>query len=796
MKKTEISLAEIIRVLFRRKWIIIFSILLFLIGAIIYNSLTKPLYQSTVLIKKEANIEGNIQQDRIENLVALKTQDELETEMQLVQTRNVLNNLISELSLNVKVKKIEEQDGTVTIIDLPVSEYRNTLNLSEFPSDFPQINVINIGLKTTESGFIISQNQNGVVELLDFESGKSLKDFKKITNLSYDDWILDYSWPNKAGKIYFETIDYNDLFEELNSNIFTSKRIKTNIFEVGVRFNYPYTTKLLANTLADKFRESRVSLQKENIKYTVSFIDERLQEVASKLEAAENELSEFKSTEQIAEIDEQSKQVVEFLSNLENEKLSNDLELGIFNNRLNSIKNEMKQDGFIDQTYLTPEQYQTQSSPFPGLMADLTNLELQKLELLQKRTEVHPDVVILTEQIQRVKAELTKYNKSTVKAYEIMAKSLSNKKKELNSLIAKYSNKLEQLPSQQSDLASLIRNRDSHEKMYTLLLEKREEMRLAELSKMQDITILDPAVEAIKPVSPNKKLNILFAGLLGLIFGFFGVLVAQTNDNKIGDVWDIENNFNFPVLTVIPPYDKETNNLVSTSELVKDRFVTMMDERYKYKEAFRRLETKLVSKIEGKPKKLMLTSCEENAGKTSAASNLAITMAQSGKKVLLVDCDIKNPSISELFGLPKYSSGLIDYLIGKSETPNVYKPVKLTNDSNILINLDILPTGEFSNISGEVLSSEKMRKLISNLEYYDFIIFDTPPITRLSDAISLGRIIKDTLLVVRPGQTVKESIDWAVAELKTSETNFHGVIVNDCKVSRDNFKYQYGYERH
>jgi capsular exopolysaccharide synthesis family protein len=362
-------------------------------------------------------------------------------------------------------------------------------------------------------------------------------------------------------------------------------------------------------------------------------------------------------------------------------------------------------------------------------------------------------------------------------------------------MISKYTSKLEQLPGQQATLASLIRNRDAHEKMYTLLLEKREEMRVAELSKMQDIIVLDPAVEGIKPISPNKKLNLLFAGLFGLIFGFFGVLIAQTSDNKIGDIWEIENNFNFPILTVIPPYDKKMKINMAESDLIKDRFVSMMEEHFKYKEAYRRLETKLVSKIAGKPKNIMITSCEENAGKTSAACNLAITMAQSGKKVLLVDCDIKNPSLSEQFGLPKYSSGLIDYLLDKTETPNIYKPVKLTNNSEILLNLDILPTGEFSNISGEILSTERMKKLLSSFEYYDFIIYDTPPITRLSDALALGRIIKDTILVIRPGQTVKESINWAIAELRTSEINFHGAIINDCEVRRDNFKYQYGYER-
>lgn len=795
MKKTEISLAEIIRVLLRRKWVIIASVIFFIICAFIYNSFKKPVYQSSVLLKKETYVENDKQQDIIDNLVALKSQDELETEMQLVQTRNVLNSLISELSLNVLISKIEAHDGTETIIDLPLIEYQNTLALGEFPSDFPVINKLDVGLKTTKSNFIINQNASGSIDILENRIDSNIKINNNGSNKNIEEWLLDITFPsNTISKIYIEIYDYNEIYEETSLNLFTAKRVKTNIFEVGVNSNYPYSAKQIANTLAEKFRDSRIALQKDNIKYTFSFIDDRLKEVSKKLADAENELSKYKSSEQIAQIDEQSKKTVEFLSNLENEKLKNDLELALYENRLNSIQSQMKRDGFIDQTFLTPEQYQTQDSPFSGLLADLTSLELQKLEMLQKRTEIHPDVVKLTEQILRVKAELTKYNKSTVNAYQIMSNSLNNKRKEINSLIAKYSNKIEALPNQQANLAGLIRNRDAHEKMYTLLLEKREEMRVAELSKMQDIIILDHAVEPIKPVSPNKKLNLLFAGLFGLVFGFFGVLIAQMNDKKINDVWEIENNYNFPILSVVPPYEKKLNNLISKPELVKDNFVTMMDEQFRYKEAYRTLETKLASKISGLPKRVMITSCEENAGKTSVCSNLAITIAQSGKKVLLVDCDIKKPSIAEQFGLPKYSSGLLDYLTEKTETPNIYKPVKLTKNSDLLVNLDILPTGEFSNISGEILASDRMKKLLINLEYYDFIIFDTPPITRLSDALSLGRIIKDTVLVVRAEQTIKESINWAISELRTSDINFHGVVVNDCEVKRNSYKYQYGYK--
>ncbi len=794
MKKSEISIPEIISVIFRRKWIIVIAVVLSILAALLYNFIKDPVFQSSVLLKKEIIFDKNTQQDRIQSILALRSQDELETEMQLVHTRNIINRVIDELSLNIFISKIIEQDGTVTIIDLPLSEYKNNFNLELYPKSFPQINDIDIGLRTVKSDFIIKKNDKEGFNLLNKKNKNILSDSKKISDIPKSDWKLDFIWPNEnIGEIHFKTLDYNDVYKNLSSNIFTDKKIKTNIFEIGARSNYPHLTKQIANQLADKLKESRVGLQKENIKYTFNFIDERLQEVSEKLSNAENELSYFKSQEQIVQIDEQSKKLIEFISNLESVKFENDLELSQYNNKLENISKKIRTDGYIDQTYLTPEKYQNISSPFSNLLDKLSKLEVKKLDLLQKRTELHPEVVLLTEQIGKIKQELNKFNKNTVEAYKIITNTLDKKKQDINSLILKYSAKLENLPNQEAKLASLIRKRDAYEKMYTLLLDKREEMRVAELSRMQDLIILDYAVEATKPITPNKLINLLSATIFGVILGLFGVLIAQVSDQKVNDVIEIERDFNYPILSVIPPYEKDLEKTISSSERVKDKFVTMMDDQFRYKEAYRTFETKLTSKLSGSPKKIMITSCEENAGKTSAAANLAISAAQSGKKVLLIDCDIKNPSIAEVFGLPKFSSGLVDYLIEKTDTPNIYKPVKLTNDSNLLLNLDIIPTGVFTNISGEILASETMSKLIDNVDYYDFVILDTPPITRLSDALSLGRIVKDTVLVVRAGQTVKESISWAISELNTSDINFHGLLVNDCNVKSNSYKYQYGY---
>ncbi|MCB9211164.1 MAG: polysaccharide biosynthesis tyrosine autokinase [Ignavibacteriales bacterium] len=792
--KTDISLKEILRVLSQRKFIILAIILLSIIAAFLFNIFKSPVYQSSVLLKKEI-LSDQKDDDIIRSILSGRTQDELETEMQLVTTRQVLDKVIDELSLNININKIVEADGTVTVIDLPLSEYQHKYELNDYPATFPEISSLCIGLYTKPAEFKILGKSNNDIDIINSYNERVINDGKTYSNISSSEWKVNVSWKSNSlgSEIHFESLDYNDVLDNLYQNVFTEKKIKTNIFELFARSNYPYTTTEIANVLAEQYRQSRIDIQKDNIKYSFKFIDDRLKEVAHNLENAENDLSYFKSTEKIAQIDEQSKQLVTFLSNLESEKLKTDLSLGEYKNKLRSIEKQMVDDGYVDQTYLTPEQYSSYDSPFMNLLKELTNAELKRIELLQKRTEMHPDVILIDEQISRIKEELSKYNNNTLTAFRIISNSLKNKQENINSIIAKYSADLEKLPEQESKLASLMRQKEAYEKMYTLLLQKREEMRVAELSKLQDIIILDKAIEPIKPIAPNKKLNLLFASLFGLLLGIVGAFVFHYNDKKVSDIYDIEREFSFPILSVIPPYEKDIANTVAKTDTVRNRFVSMMDDKLRYKEAYRTLESKLSAKIKDLPKKVMITSCEEDAGKSTVSSNLAITIAQSGKKVLLIDCDIKKPSIAEAFGLPKYSSGLIDYLTEKTETPNIYKPIKLTTNSNLLMNIDILPTGVFSNISGEILASDRMKQLLSSLEYYDFVILDTPPITRLSDALSLGRIVKDTVLVIRSGQTEKESISWAVNELKTTDINFLGVLVNDCEVKGSSLKYQYGY---
>ncbi len=791
MKKTEISLTEIFRIIKRRKNILIIAILLSVLAALLYNIFKKPVYRTSVLLKKEQFVESTTNQDQVKNILIPQSQDVLETEMELVKTRKVLTSVIDKLSLNVYVAEIILPDGTSEKINLPLLEYQNNYMYKYDHNLYPKINTFNIGVKTKHAKFEAKNDNANTFAIIETESSPK----GKYSELDQSEWVVDIEWPNTESKseIIFETQDYNKVLNSLDKSVGVFKRIKTNIFEISVESESPYAAKTIANTIAKEFREKRMLLQKDNIHTSFNFIDDQLKEISLKLENAENELSYFKAKEKLISVDKRSKSIIDFLSRLETEKLKTDLELTLYKTKARNIAKEVVREGFVDQTYLTPEKYQSTDSPFSNLMKELSTLELKKIEMLQKRKEIHPDVVLLTEQINKVKKELSKFNHNTITAFNIMITALQNKLNSLNGLIYKYSRDLENLPEQENQLASLLRQKNVFEKMFTLLLNKREEMRISELSKLQDIIILDYAEEPIKPISPNKKMNLILGALFGFIVGFVGMFIKDFTNNKVNDVYELERDFDFPILSVIPPYEKSLSKKITTTESISGRFVTMMEDKLNYKEAYRTFETKLTTLISSEPKSVMITSCEENAGKSTAAANLAITVAQSGKKVLLIDCDIKKPSLAELFGLPKYSSGLVDYLTEKTDTPNIYKPIKLTKNSNLLMNIDIIPTGVFSNVSGEILASERMKKLLNNLDNYDFVILDTPPVTKLSDALSLGRIVKEAVLVIRPGRTIKESISWVIKELKSSGVNFLGVLVNDCEVKKESYKYQYGY---
>ena len=281
MKKTEISLTEVFRIIKRRKNILFISVLLSIVAALLYNTFKKPVYATSVLLKKENVVDNNNNRDEVKNILLAQSQDALETEMELVKTRKVLNSVIDKLSLNVYISKIVFPDGSSQTLNESLLDYQNNYRLKYDHNLYPKINAFNIGIKTKDAKFVAKNNLKNSFSIIESKNNSSQNNNHKYSELDQSEWNVDIEWPNTESKseIIFNTIDYNKVITSLDKSIGVFKRIKTNIFEISVESQSTYAAKEIANTIANEFREKRLLLQKDNIHTSFKFIDNQLKKI-------------------------------------------------------------------------------------------------------------------------------------------------------------------------------------------------------------------------------------------------------------------------------------------------------------------------------------------------------------------------------------------------------------------------------------------------------------------------------------------------------------------------------------
>ena len=817
----EKTLVEIFHIIYKRKWIIILSVSVALTVAYLYSLRSIPLYQSTVILKKEMAAKSSLDGGLME-IVRMQTQDEVETEMELVRTVEVLSNVVKELNLFIHYDKLITSTGKTIILNKSLFEYSNLkINLNQLPFPLPKFVSVKLSDFEQSAHYYIARENEEHYNIYDAHSerliqtvktnetdsssvdessresfggisdslGSLLKSNSLYFKTSTADIKLNWSKVPIGSKFYFTLNSFNGAIAGLNSQISIGRTGKTNLFSVSITSPSPYAAALLANTLVDKFRESRIEQQKQAIRYSFNFIDNQLQEMQLKLREAEDNLSDFKSNSQITTIDASAGEVVRFLSTLEAEGMNIELKLNEYRNKLGDMKKQMETSGYFDQQFLTSEGSEsgTSGTPFAALLSQISDLELQRLELLQKRTESHPDVISLDNQINMARQTLSSYNQNTLAAYDILINTLDKKRLDVNNLISKYEVKLEMLPGQENRFARLLREKSVYEKMFTLLLDKREEMRMAELSKLQDIVIVDPAREPVLPKGPKKLFTLLVACILGSFIGILAIFVLELNNSKYVNLDEIEQDFNIPMLSIIPKYTRTIKKKIAKAVDVREKLVNLIDDQSGFKETYSLLRTKLELQLFDKKKIFMITSCEEDTGKSTIVSNLATSFAQNSKRILVIDCDLRKAGLSRIFGLVNEKEGLIDYL-SKGTLPKIHTRVSKL--------IDILPSGGIISDSSNLIDSERMANIFNLIDtsIYDFIIIDTPPVTRAVDTLILGKYFKDVVLILRPNLSLKENVKAGLQDLAEARIKIRGLVANAGEIEKSYYyKHRYGY---
>ncbi len=520
------------------------------------------------------------------------------------------------------------------------------------------------------------------------------------------------SLDQKLGKKKGQQPNFNATVNGLRQAIKVSEvGKKTNIINVSYTHTDPVLARDIVNTLVQVYLDQSLSSKTEEASRTVTFIEEQLKGTRTELEQSEKNLQSYKSTTGVVKLDTEAEELIKKLSDIEKERAAVILQRKQTEFALTALQ-EAARKGEI----YAPVGFR--DDPQISAMANrLTELAVQKGALISGNTENHPQVKALQSQID----ELQRKIQST---YETARRNLGRQEISIEQQIKQYEDKLRTLPAAERDLAGLMRFSKVNADIYTFLLQKHEEARIAKASTISNIKVVDPAITPDNPLKPQKKKNLLLGLLLGLMAGVGAVFFIEYLDDTIKEGEEAQRVIGAPILAVIPfiDSDEEQQPDLHTS------MITHLRPKSAIAEAFRSLRTSLhFSAINRAKQVLIVTSTFPGEGKSTIAANLAITMSQTGARVLVIDGDMRRPSLHSKFKHSKIP-GLSEMLAGDAASASVLHDTGIPN-------LSLITSGTTPPNPAELLGSEKMAELLTALRaQYDHIIIDAPPVLAVTDA--------------------------------------------------------------
>jgi capsular exopolysaccharide synthesis family protein len=434
-------------------------------------------------------------------------------------------------------------------------------------------------------------------------------------------------------------------------------------------------------------------------------------------------------------------------------------------------------------------------------------------DLLHKRSEIYsqfadasnqygpnfPKVQRLQSQLKELDAAADKEKRAVVARLQSEYAEARQREQLLSQALDQQKAEVNQMSERMVQYSILKREAEANKAMYDGLLTKLKEAGISAGLRSSNIRVVDPAMVPTYPARPAKTRNIAMSLIIGLVGGIGLALLREYMDNTVKSPDDVEALGRLPSLAVVPAFS-ESNGDRSSSKLPKAASTNGHEKRIELvaqhlpksqmSEAFRALRTSLLlSQADHPPQVILVTSALPREGKTTAAANLAVTLAQLGDRTLLIDADLRKPGIGRLLSLGsgKYA-GLSSFLAGVSSLDLV------TIQHPAIPNLSAIPTGPLPPNPADLLSSHKLDEAIAELRTkFKFIVIDSPPIMAATDAVILSVKVDGVLLVVRSGETPKEAFTRTRDLLLTVKAHLLGVVLNAVDSTAPDYYYSYRY---
>lgn len=400
-----------------------------------------------------------------------------------------------------------------------------------------------------------------------------------------------------------------------------------------------------------------------------------------------------------------------------------------------------------------------------SLETQMASLDLQ----IQNTTNNYLDVSQKVYEIQTELDELTQDIADTTKLYGAEAVSPDDQSRQ-----TQLQTSLLQYQLQQTQLQSSL---SQYQYSYNILTQSYNSVNLAEAQSRSLVIQKDPATPPTAPIQPQPVRSALLAAVVGLLLAAGIVFLIEFLDDTVRDPQEITRTWGVPVLGMIVNFDSN-----------KSEIITSTQPRSPVSEAFRSLRTNLqFASVAAPVKTLLVTSASPKDGKTTIVANLGTVLAQMGRKVVVVDADLRRPRVHKIFQLHN-RLGLTDQFIHPQD--HLDGTVKATEVKDLFA----VTSGALPPNPSELLGSERMTEIIGHLgQEFTTILLDTPPILFVTDALVLAPVVDGVLLVVKPSVTKRAEIRHAIEQLKRVNANLLGVIINDVRVDRSRYYYYRGY---
>lgn len=577
---------------------------------------------------------------------------------------------------------------------------------------------------------------------------------------------------------------------EFLSNLSVKRVPNSRLLDVTFATTDPKLAAAIVNAHVNNFIEQNFRSRYEATTQASNWLANQLDELKGKVEASEDARIKYERDNQIWTIDEKQDVTTQKLADL-NRELT-----GAQADRINKeAVYQLAQAGNYDAIPAVRES--------PVLQASLKRqgeLSDQYTEALNQYGPKFPKVVRIEAQLKEI-GELIESEKKSIGA-QIEAEYQGSRQRELllKQALDQQKNEAASMADRMVQYNILKRDAEANKQLYDGLLQKLKEAGITAGLRSSNIRVVDPALMPTGPARPNKTRNMTLAVLVGLIGGIGLALLREYLDNTVKNPDDVETLSRLPSLAVVPAFtDSDGNHRGRLQRLIR-RSGNGVQERVallshsqpqsRISEAFRALRTSLLlSQADHPPQVILITSALPSEGKTTAAVNIGVTLAQLGDSTLLVDGDLRKPGISRALHMADGKhTGLSSYLAGASALDVVTVPHPLIR------NLHAIPTGPVPPNSADLLSSHRLTEMMCELrKRYKFIVIDSPPIMAATDAVILSALVDGVLLVVRSGETPKEAFTRTRDLLNSVKSRVLGVVLNAVDSSSPGYYQSYRY---